>query len=361
MFGTTSCNCCQWGSIVGVINAIFILKKGGDKMRRPILLVIIIPLFLAVLNCASVNETQKPEKFLEVKQARLKEEADKELSHLFKINPVLAEELRKLPELKRGLDEKELAALNRIVKFYTQSSNSEEVKQIFDRILSIGKKERRKFSAPLQALFWLAEEQELPLGENLLKIHSKEKYRGFNKNLGEDEEVITFVYNIWRNTYDTDKWKDTNEIINRLNSPHLFDLFFRDNIAYDFDKSAMKMSDRKYYENWGSYLQSAKVTIKKRKGTCDDAANLADEVLKKTGYNVEPLQVKFGKPSFTGSNRHWVAVLKEGWLFYKIADDYLQFDGIVGPFKSVKDIGIRVAESHGVIMEDYALSQVPIR
>ncbi|MDI6763656.1 MAG: transglutaminase-like domain-containing protein [Thermodesulfobacteriota bacterium] len=328
-------------------------------MRKAILLVIIIPLFLSVLNCASVNETQKSDKFPEIKQARFKEEADKELSHLFKVNPVLTEELRKLPELKRGLDEKGLLALNRIVKFYTQSSNSEEVKQIFDRILSIGKKERRKFSAPLQALFWLAEENEIPLGENLLKIHSKEKYRGFNKNLGEDEEVITFVYNIWR--YDTDKWKDTNEIIDRLNSPHLFDLFFRDNIAYDFDKSAMKRSDRKYYENWGSYLQSAKVTIKKRKGTCDDAANLADEVLKKTGYNVKPLQVKFGKPSFTGSNRHWVAVLKEGGLFYKIADDAYVKEGIVGPFKSIKEIGEKVAESLGTYMQDYSLSQVPIR
>ncbi len=330
-------------------------------MRRTFLLVIIIPLFLAVLNCASVNETQKPEKFPEVKQARFKEEADKELSHLFKINPVLAEELRKLPELRRGLDEKGLAALNRIVKFYTQSSNSEEVKQIFGRILSIGKKERRKFSAPLQALFWLSEERELPLNENPLKIYSKLKYRGFNKHLGEDEEVITFVYNIWNATYDKDKWKDPNEVIDRLNSPHLFDLFFRDNITYDYDKSAMKRSDRRYYENWGSYLQSAKVTIKGRKGTCDDAANLADEVLTKAGYNVKPLQVKFRKPSFTGSNRHWVAVLKEGGLFYKIADDAYVREGIVGPFKSIKEIGEKVAESLGTFMEDYSLSQVPIR
>ncbi|MBS3905548.1 MAG: hypothetical protein KGZ49_00805 [Syntrophaceae bacterium] len=327
-------------------------------MRKTILLVIIIPLFLAVLNCASVNETQKSEKLPEVKQARFKEEADKELSHLFKINPVLAEELRKLPELKRGLDEKGLVALNRIVSYYIQSPKPDETKDLFDMILSIGKKERRKFSAPLQTLFWLAEEVDLPLGENFLKKYSKEKYR-VNKNLGEDEDVIIFVYNFWEKTYETDKWKDTNEIIDRLNSPHLFDLFFRDNIAYDMPKRNMQIADRRWHENWGSYLQSAKVTIKRRKGTCQDAANLADEILSKAGYNVKPLQVKFRIP-FLGSNRHWVGVLKEGGLFYKIADDYLQLDGIAGPFKSVKDIGIRVAESYGVIMEDYSLSQVPI-
>ncbi len=324
------------------------------------LLVIIISLFLAVLNCATVNETQKPDKLTEAQQARFKGEADKELSHLLKINPILTEELRKLPELKRGLNEKGLVALKRIVSYYTQSPRPDETKGLFDRILSIGKKERRKFSAPLQALFWLAEEQELPLNENLLKIQSKEKYRTFNKNLGEDEEVITFVYNIWRKTYVTDKWENANEIIDRLNSPHLFDIFFRDNIAYDFVKRDMQIADRRYHENWGSWLQSAKVTIKRRKGTCQDAANLADEILSKAGYDVKPLQVKFKIP-FRGSNRHWVGVLKEGGLFYKIADDFLLFEGIVGPFKSVKDIAERVAESHNTIIEDYSLSQVPIR
>ncbi len=316
-------------------------------------MVIIIPLFLFVLNCASINETQKSDKFPEVKQARFKEEADKELSHLFKVNPVLAEELRKLPELKRGLDEKGLLALNRIVKFYTQSSNSEEVKQIFDRILGIGKKERRKFSAPLQAFFWLAEGNELPLSENLLKIYSKEGYR-VNKHLGEDEEVIIFVHNIWKQTYDTNKWKDPSEIIDRLNSPHLFDLFFRDNIRYDLEKLWMMFS-------FGFYVKSAKETIKSRKGTCSDATNLADEILRKAGYNVKPLQVKFRTRIFTGSNRHSVAVLKESGLFYKIADDFCINDGILGPFKSIKEIGEEVAESFGTYMEDYSLSQIPIR
>ena len=336
---------------------LFILKKGVDGTRTTILLVIIISMFLFVLNCASVNETQRSEKFPEAKEAIFKEEADKELSHLSKVNPVLAEELRKLPELKRGLDEKGLLTLKRVSKFYTQSSNSEEVKQIFDRILSIGKKERRKFSAPLQALFWLAEETEIPLGENPLNIFSKNDYR-VNKHLGEDEGVIIFVYNIWGKSYDTDKWKNVNEIIDRLNSPHLFDIFFRDNIAYDMVKHYMKMADTRYYENWGSYLQSARVTLKKRKGTCTDATNLADEILRKAGYNIKPLQVKFrgrGDP-----NMHMVGVLKEGGLFYEIADDHTR-DGIVGPFKTIKEIAEKVAENFERFMEDYSSSQVPIR
>jgi len=329
-------------------------------MRTTILLVLIISIFLFVLNCASVNETQRSGKFPEVKEARFKEEADNQLSHLSKVNPVLAEELKKLPELKRGLDEKGLLTLNRIVKFYTQSSNSEEVKQIFDRILSIGKKERRRFSAPLQALFWLAEETEIPLGQNPLNIIPKKDYR-VNKHLGEDEGVIIFVYNIWEKSYETDKWKDINEIIDRLNSPHLFDIFFRDNIAYDMVKHNMKVADRRYYENWGSYLRSAKVTIKKRKGTCDDAANLADEVLTKAGYNVKPLQLKFTTGIFGEVNRHWVGVLKEGGLFYKIADDTYVKEGIIGPFKSIKEIAEKVATSLNTSMADYSLSQVPIR
>jgi len=149
--------------------------------------------------------------------------------------------------------------------------------------------------------------------------------------------------------------------MDRLNSPHLFDLFFRDNIAYDHQKSKAARSDRRYHENWGSYLQSAKVTIQRRKGTCQDAANLADEILSKVGYDVKPLQVKFKLSTPTGSNRHWVGVLKEGGLFYKIADDYKQFDGIVGPFKSVMVVAEEVARIYNNWVEDYSLSQVPIR
>ena len=269
----------------------------------------------------------------------------------------MAEEFRKLPELKRGLDGKGLLALKRVSTFYAQSSNSEEVKQIFERILSIGKKERRKFSAPLQALFWLAEETEIPLGKNPLNIFSGKEYR-VNKHLGEDEGVIVFVYNIWGKSYDTDKWKNTNEIIDRLNSPHLFDIFFTENIVYDLPKHYMKRADTRYYENWGSYLQSARVTIEKRKGTCTDATNLADEILTRAGYNINPLQVKFRGKNDPGM--HMVGILKEGGLFYKIADDQLK-DGIVGPFKTIKEIAEKVAENHERFMEDYSLSQVPIR
>jgi hypothetical protein len=109
------------------------------------------------------------------------------------------------------------------------------VKQIFDKILSIGKRERRKFSAPLQALFWLVQEEELPLNENPL-IFPSFASMGINKYLGEDEGVIMFVSRIWKKTYHTDKWQNPNEIIERLNSPHLFDLFFRDNMEYDWSK-----------------------------------------------------------------------------------------------------------------------------
>ncbi len=338
-----------------VINAYSSLKK-GDGMRATIFLVITISIFLFVLNCAPVNETQRSGRIPEVKEAKFKEQADKELGHLFEANPVLAEELKKLPELKRGLDERGLLALNRISKFYIQSPNSEEIKQIFNRILSIGKKERRKFSAPLQAFFWLAEESEIPPGENPLSTIPKKDYR-VNKHLGEDEGVIMFVYNIWGKTYDTGKWKNTSEVIERLNSPHLFDIFFMENIAYDMPKHYRKSSDAKYYENWGSYLQSARVTIEKRKGVCADATNLADEILSKAGYNIKPLQVKFRGRDDPGM--HMVGLLKERGLFYKIADNLK--DGIVGPFKTIKEIAEKVAENHERIMEDYSSSQVPIR
>jgi hypothetical protein len=313
----------------------------------------ILGLCFLLLACASITETQKP-------TSPVGDKAEKELNDLSRINPALADELWRLPELKRGLNEKGVLALRRVVTLYSESKNT-EMKLVFNRILSIGKKEHRKFSASLQALFWAAEEQELPLIGSPLKIFQKEKYTGFNKNIGEDEEVITFVYNIWEKTYHTDKWKDPIEIMDRLNSPHLFDLFFRDNIAYDYAKFMMILGDHRYFENWVSYLQSANTTIKRRKGVCQDATNLAVEILTKAGYDVKPLQVKFRSRATTGSDGTWVAVLKEGGLLYKIAENYFQYDGIVGPYKSIKEIAEKVSESKGVFIKDYSLSLVPIR
>lgn len=323
-------------------------------MKRQPLLILLLLAWIYLMGCAVTPKTET-----KTPLSPFGDKVERELANISRINLTLTEELKKLPELKRGLNEKGVLALSRIVSLYTESTNF-EIKQVIDRMLAIGKKERRKFSAPLQALFWVAEEKELPLNENPLKIHSKEKYRGFNKNLGEDEEVITFVYNIWRKNYDTDKWKDPNEIMDRLNSPHLFDLFFRDNIAYDFDKHEAAKIDRRYNENWGSYLQSAKLTIKKRMGICQDAANMAVEILTKAGYDVKPLQVKFRSPAPSGANRHWVGVLKEGGLFFKIADDHFVKEGLVGPFKSVKEIADKVAEHSGTSTADYSLSQIPI-
>jgi len=322
-------------------------------MKRQLLLILSLLAWSYLMGCAvtPVVETKGP-------LSAFGEKVERELSRLSKISPTLAEELEKLPELRRGLNEKGVLALSRIVSLYTESTNH-EIKQVIDRMLAIGKKERRKFSAPLQALFWVGEEKELPLNENPLKMHSKEKYRVFNKNLGEDEEVITFVYNIWKKNYDTDKWKDPNEIMDRLNYPHLFDLFFRDNIAYDFDKHEVAKNDRRFYENWASYLQSAKVTIKRRMGICQDAANMAVEILTRAGYDVKPLQVKFRTKGPSGG-RHWVGLLKEGGMFFKIADDHFVKEGIVGPFRSVMEIADKIAEHSGTYMADYSLSQIPI-
>lgn len=344
------------------------MKKGMDKVKKLLFLLWTISLFSFLLGCTAIKETQKPEKVSEGLQTRFKEEVEKELIILNKTNPILAEELRRLPELRTGLNEKGVVAIKRIVTFYTQSPNPDEVKQIFDKILGIGKREYRKFSAPLQALLWAAEENELPLGQNPLTIFSKEKhmafnwqmygpdfrYVTFNKNLDENEDVITFVTCIWKKTYTTDKWKDPKEIIDRLNSPHLFDLFFRDNIRYDWEK-------RESYGSSGFYVKPVKETIKSRRGTCSDATNFAIEALGKAGYKVIPLRVYFKRPGFdpAGSTGHVVGVLKEGGKLYRIADDHEILEGIVGPFKSIKEIAEKVAANFGTTMEDYSLSLFP--
>jgi hypothetical protein len=81
-----------------------------DKMRKMVLLGSLISLLILPLTCAPIAKTQKPPLTI------VGEQIEKKLATISRINPTLSEELRRLPELKRGLDEKGVLALNRILR-----------------------------------------------------------------------------------------------------------------------------------------------------------------------------------------------------------------------------------------------------
>jgi hypothetical protein len=71
-------------------------------------------------------------------------------------NPLLAQELGKLPEINDGLSDKEKIALEKIVKLYKY--NPKSFNTAFNLMFRVGVPEVRRYCSPLQALYWMAED-----------------------------------------------------------------------------------------------------------------------------------------------------------------------------------------------------------
>ncbi len=92
---------------------------------------------------------------------------------LFQIDRELAVEMGRIPEFQDGISDRELAGLGNFIGFL--SSLTEIQKRPLKEILGVGKPSHRKYCSPLQALFWLAERNELNQGNNPLENYSLKK------------------------------------------------------------------------------------------------------------------------------------------------------------------------------------------
>lgn len=96
-----------------------------------------------------------------------------ELDELAKRNTLLVQELGKLPEVQDGISLSEKAVLQRINRLYDK--NPERFNEVFNDMYRIGKPNVRKYCSPLQALYWLAEDNELNSENNPLVNYSLKK------------------------------------------------------------------------------------------------------------------------------------------------------------------------------------------
>jgi len=71
-------------------------------------------------------------------------------------NPLLANELAKLPESQDGISNDENKALGKLVTLYNKNQGAFD--KAFQEMYQIGKPEVRKYCSPLQAFYWLIED-----------------------------------------------------------------------------------------------------------------------------------------------------------------------------------------------------------
>jgi hypothetical protein len=202
------------------------------------------------------SETQTvTERITETITKSAKEPFDIYLAEIWKSYPELSEELQKLPDFS-VVDEKDLEALIKITDLAADPKN----RPALGDILNEGIKEKRKYCSPLEALLWILYDKK-PDDPTLKRIISEPtKLTEYSwKNSSES------------NNYKSDRWKDFDEVVYRLNSPDLVSIYMKDNIRWEPEKT-------------NEYLP-AKMIFERKYDDCDGHAILQSYLLKTNGYD----------------------------------------------------------------------------
>lgn len=298
------------------------------------------------------------------------------LNELAQTNPLLVNELGKLPELQDGVSESEMSALSDIVELY--KSDPANFVNVFNEMYKVGLPEYRKYCSPLQALYWLAEDNEINISDNLLSDYSLRKLLKKAWNTGpfaqrllsdtqirevidgiENEDIkklflddiekgIAFHHiqaslaanyerskrikrlsfskkaekiieeNLLTPQKHPTRWSNYNEIVERLNDPKLLDFYINHNI--------------KYYHRIPTYHRSGRSIIKEGYGDCDDLANFGRIVLSKAGYEV------FGRIVERGNTCHIGLGLKLDEGSYLLAVNMRDSNNMSGPYSTILEL-----------------------
>jgi hypothetical protein len=279
---------------------------------------IILPFFF--VGCASLGKTKPNEPY--------KGPYPTSFNEIKLKNPLLAIEIGKLPEILDGISPSEAAALEEIVDLYNKAP--EDFDKAFTEMFQTGLPNVRKYCTPLQALFWLAEDGEVK--ELAVQIR--------------DYDLRDLLYTAWymlSNTGDRRR-EDPESVIDRLNSPELFQYWFLTNFSYDWNRFR-PFSGRKV-------PQSAVKTIRRKTGVCHDYAFLAYKCLRKAGYNVTTLNAWYVIRGSGGAGGHAVCLIEKknaaGQKMYYITGDTNRPRAINGPFKNPESAAKWIAGHHGL-------------
>jgi hypothetical protein len=216
------------------------------------------------------------------------------------------------PEIQDGISNSESKALQQLCDLYAKYP--ERFDAAFTKMYQVGIPEVRRYCSPLQALFWLAEDnnlsnkyvtkyrlsrllshawhkkiqltddQVLQIIEGILDKDRQDRFLHDIQN-GVDEATKKKLIAYYRRSpnmflwwtreiirMSDRRWADSDTIIDRLNAPELLDFYINRNIRYKHI--------RPYYH------RSPHSVIHQKYGDCDDLAYFGKTVLTKAGYDV---------------------------------------------------------------------------
>jgi hypothetical protein len=182
-------------------------------------------------------------------------------------NPLLAQELGKLPEIQDGVSEKDVLALERICVLYHE--NQKNFDSAFQQMYGLGYPNVRKFCSPLQALYWLAMDDKL-------------------KQIDISNYTLAGLLNeAWYKSgfeYDgTGRWDDFGDVTERLNSPKLVEYYERRNFSY----KQVRLRSPNDHKN-------PRYIFRNKQGACWLYTAFSVYCLKKAGYKAYAITVYHG-------------------------------------------------------------------
>jgi len=136
------------------------------------------------------------------------------LAELALRNFSLAVELGRLPEVQAANTPSIPEAIQHLIRLYDQYPG--EFQKALDQMFSIGLPQYRRYNTPLQALFWLAEDEKV---ESARKIVKKYQLIDLLRLAWDQDDIINQPTDHSAMEKHKKRWGHFNVVIDRLNSP----------------------------------------------------------------------------------------------------------------------------------------------
>jgi hypothetical protein len=199
-------------------------------------------------------------------QEPLPDPAQASFRSLFGTNRTLALEVGRLPAFQKEVRQKDVLALARFTEVVKNATLEQQAN--LDSLLNIGLQESRPFSTPLEAIFWILEEDDYTRNKEIFQLPL--------------EELLDKAWDF----SDSAKWEDYEIVTDRLNAPELVTYYQRLRLVYE-----SKMGKR------DATTGDARSLFKSKIGNCYDHSKFATYCLEKAGYKSSVVAVHPVKPS----------------------------------------------------------------
>jgi hypothetical protein len=335
---------------------------------------------------------------------------DNNLAILNRLNPHLADEVKKLPEIRKFRNDSSRLALGNLLKIYQLAPDGFE--RVFKTMDEVGIPAHRQYCSALQALFWIIQDEKMRISGMLLGLNIEKRIdkKGNSRpclvsepespNEKIDSEKLDHKYTLesildmaWNDESLLMQRSTIRQIINRIQTQsdaeeyayllkrhddlqiqsYIMDDYLKKRTIFDandwhqiktaIDQSRWKVfytvADRLNAPELVSYYISKCFSFRKapangvyftffdKKAQCTDAAYFAQFMLKRAGYQTFIRSVKWDHDPWDGLHTGAGIVLEDGRFL--LVSSYTGINSMSGPFSSLESLDNKLSCGRKII------------